>query len=344
MATDTWVELPAGSGGGGGSGTVTSVSVVSANGLAGTVANPTTTPAITLSTTITGLLKGNGTAISAQTVGDLTDAGTDGITITSGTGAVIGSGTSLAQHVADTTHNGYLSSTDWNTFSGKFNLPSLTAGSVLFSDGTTISQDNANLFWDNTNKKLGVGTNTGTKNFTVAGDAEIVGQLHLQTGTICDTTGLPVYVMNSNGNNFSMLQNVDADTWSIAYGGSSLVNGTSVISWNDFNQVGINQDLPNETLDVTGGNIAVSTPGFGIKIKEGSDAKMGTSVLVGGTVVVSNTSVTANSRIFLTAQNNSGVVGSLSISARTASTSFTILSTSAADTSTVAWFIVEPAT
>jgi len=49
------------------SGTVTSVSVVSANGFAGTVATATTTPAITLTTTITGLLKGNGTAISAAT-------------------------------------------------------------------------------------------------------------------------------------------------------------------------------------------------------------------------------------------------------------------------------------
>lgn len=51
------------------SGTVTSVSVVSANGLAGTVATATSTPAITLSTTITGLLKGNGTAISAAVSG-----------------------------------------------------------------------------------------------------------------------------------------------------------------------------------------------------------------------------------------------------------------------------------
>jgi hypothetical protein len=48
-----------------GSGSVTSVSVVSANGFAGTVATATTTPAITLTTSITGLLKGNGTAISA---------------------------------------------------------------------------------------------------------------------------------------------------------------------------------------------------------------------------------------------------------------------------------------
>lgn len=50
-------------------GTVTSASVVSANGFAGTVATATTTPAITLTTTITGLIKGNGTAISAATSG-----------------------------------------------------------------------------------------------------------------------------------------------------------------------------------------------------------------------------------------------------------------------------------
>lgn len=50
---------------GGGSGTVTSVSVVSANGFAGSVATATTTPAITISTTITGILQGDGTAISA---------------------------------------------------------------------------------------------------------------------------------------------------------------------------------------------------------------------------------------------------------------------------------------
>lgn len=51
----------------GGVGTVTSVSVVSANGFAGTVATSTSTPAITISTTITGILQGNGTAISAAT-------------------------------------------------------------------------------------------------------------------------------------------------------------------------------------------------------------------------------------------------------------------------------------
>jgi hypothetical protein len=54
---------------GGGSGTVTTVSVASANGFAGTVANAGTTPAITMQTSVTGLLKGNGTAMSAAIAG-----------------------------------------------------------------------------------------------------------------------------------------------------------------------------------------------------------------------------------------------------------------------------------
>lgn len=51
-----------------GSGTVTAVSVVSANGFAGSSSGGAT-PALTLSTSITGMLKGNGTAISAGTAG-----------------------------------------------------------------------------------------------------------------------------------------------------------------------------------------------------------------------------------------------------------------------------------
>lgn len=58
---------------------------------------------------------------STLTTGNLTDVGTDGITVTGGTGSVIGSGTSISQHVADSTHNGYLSDTDWSTFNSKQN-------------------------------------------------------------------------------------------------------------------------------------------------------------------------------------------------------------------------------
>lgn len=76
---------------------------------------------------------------AALTIGNLTDAGTDGITVTGGTGAVIGSGTSIAQHVADSTHNGYLSSTDWSTFNNKQSTLTLTNLTDVGTDGITIT-------------------------------------------------------------------------------------------------------------------------------------------------------------------------------------------------------------
>ena len=92
-----------------------------------------------------------------------------------------------------------------------------------------------------------------------------------------------------------------------------------------------------------GGNLIASVAGKGLRVKEGSNAKMGVATLVAGSSVVSNTSVTATSRIFLTSQADGGTPGFLRVSARTASTSFTITSSNGADTSTVAWMLVEPA-
>ncbi len=37
---------------------------------------------------------------------------------------------------------------------------SLLAGSVIFSNGVNLTQDNSELFWDDTNKRLGIGVNT----------------------------------------------------------------------------------------------------------------------------------------------------------------------------------------
>lgn len=75
---------------------------------------------------------------------------------------------------ATTSTDGYLSSTDWNTFNSKFNLPTLTNGSVLFSNGTTIAED-PNLFWDYYNVKLSIGTNVPSPNAKVTID---MGTIH----------------------------------------------------------------------------------------------------------------------------------------------------------------------
>jgi len=92
-------------------GGVTTVSIVSANGFAGTVANATTTPAITLSTTINGLLKGNGTAISAAT------AGVDYV-IPSALGSYLTSVTAAATYYPLSNPNNYIARTGLSSGTG----------------------------------------------------------------------------------------------------------------------------------------------------------------------------------------------------------------------------------
>jgi hypothetical protein len=75
-----WINDADSTSGGAGVGTVTNVSVISLNGFAGTVATSSSTPAITITTSITGMLKGNGTAISAATSGTDYAPGTGALT------------------------------------------------------------------------------------------------------------------------------------------------------------------------------------------------------------------------------------------------------------------------
>lgn len=53
---------------------------------------------------------------------------------------------------------------------GTGRVAALTAGSILFSDGTKVEQDNANLFWDDTNNRLGLGTVSPDRTLHVKGD------------------------------------------------------------------------------------------------------------------------------------------------------------------------------
>lgn len=74
-------------------------------------------------------------------------------------------------------------------------------------------------------------------------------------------------------------------------------------------------------------------------VVEAANGPQGLATLVAGTVTVSNTSVTANSRIRVTRQTSGGTLGHLSVT-KTAGTSLTITSSSATDTSTVLWELI----
>ena len=108
------------------------------------------------------LTNGTVTSVAALTLGT---TGTDlSSTVANSTSTPV---ITLNVPTASATNRGALSAADWSTFNNKFTLPPLTSGSVLFSNGTTIAQDNTNLFWDNTNKRLGIGTASPSQSLTI---------------------------------------------------------------------------------------------------------------------------------------------------------------------------------
>ena len=159
--------------------------------------------------------KGNGTvtSVSALTLGT---TGTDlSSSVATGTTTPV---ITLNVPTASATNRGALSSTDWTTFNGKFTLPALTSGSVLFSNGTTIAQNNSNFFWDNTNNRLGIGTNAPTTTLDVRGRITGTESLYLGTGGATSNQ----IVINGTGAN--------AGIYSPSYSSGT----TNIISFKDY--------------------------------------------------------------------------------------------------------------
>lgn len=92
-------------------------------------------------------------------------------------------------------------------------------------------------------------------------------------------------------------------------------------------------------------DVSITAAGKGLRVKEGSNARMGTSTLTAGTVTVANTSVTANTRILITVQSLGTVAApkAVAVTARSNGTSFTITSADNTDTSVIGWLLLEPA-
>lgn len=183
LSADGTFSTPTGTG----IGTVTTVSVVSINGLAGTVANPTSTPAISLSTTITGLLKGNGTAISAAAAADITGQLITGYTSGAGTVAATDS---ILQAINKLNGNALLLAPIASpTFTGTVTAPTFVG--ALTGTATNFS---GSL----------VGDVTGTQGATAIAAATVTGKLITGytsgAGTVAATDSILQAINKLNGN------------------------------------------------------------------------------------------------------------------------------------------------
>ena len=206
-----------------------------------------------------------------------------------------------------------ITSATYTTAIGNFALPSLTS-----TANNTALGSNA-----------GSSTNTGANNTYLGaftGGTVTTGSNTISIGYNCD-------VPSATANGQMSIGNI---IYGFANTGTGATPSTGRIVIGSATDDGVNK------LQVAG-SVAVSTVGSGLRVKEGANAKQGTVVLVAGLATVANTSVTATSRIFVCGQVDGGATGSLRVATRTPGVSFGIVSSSVADTSTVAYEMFEPA-
>ena len=81
---------------------------------------------------------------TALTFGNLTETVSSVLTIAGGTGAVIGTGTTIQIKQSSASQSGYLSSTDWTTFNNK--QTQINGTGFVKASGTTITYDNSTYY------------------------------------------------------------------------------------------------------------------------------------------------------------------------------------------------------
>ena len=121
---------------------------------------------------------------------------------------------------------------------GTNNTSAYTAGSVIFSNGTSLTQDNASLFFNDTLNRLGVGTTTPAAKINLAGNGAGVGMAL----AITDNAGATDQKHWLVGNN--------AGLFGLSTLNDSLNSLSTKLAITNAGNVGIGTTTPNNPLDI----------------------------------------------------------------------------------------------
>ena len=116
--------------------------------------------------------------------------------------------------------------------------PSGVAGAIQFSDGSAFASDATNFFWDDTNNRLGIGTNAPTQRLEVVGQSRFSDNILLTTdfkhiGRDINNSAISFASINSNiqakistGGNFNVYNSAVALLrFNVSAGGQTTISG-----------------------------------------------------------------------------------------------------------------------
>lgn len=176
----------------------------------------------------------------------------------------------------------------------KFTLPTLTAGSVLFSDGTTIAQNNANFFWDNTNSRLSLSNAAGTLLNLTPGASDVALAInnsgYIKWGTIAYMRG------NSTSTLFSVINSSFTNVFNIGTSAACYVNTGSNFLIGTTTDAGYKLDVNGSTRIVgqlTLNNNIVIPAGIGAGVFANFFISNSTPFQFGTTFLFSSTTITS---------------------------------------------------
>ncbi len=253
----------------------------------------------TIGETISHTLSFDATELDALTWSDGSNAsniwtfdvvGTDH-TMTAGNGLMSFSNTLSAGTLTDGTlsiNSGSITSGVNATFSGTLTLSGLTQGSLLFAGASgVLSEDNSNLFWDDPNNRLGVGTDSPEVKFHIKNSGGSV-QLLLQSLATSDAT---IRIRNGASSKWTFGNDASNDEFIISTG-SILGTPKLTILQNGKVGIGTGANAPNAPLEVKGakpgGNIGGFQSGM-FHVTGSGTAQFSNSVITGHSAYNTNT-------------------------------------------------------
>ena len=210
----------------------------------------------TASSLLTGLLSNTDWVTfnnkqNALTLGNLTESTSSVLTITGGTGAIIGSGLTIQVKQASGSQNGFLSSTDWTTFNSK--MSSLTLTTTGTSGAATL-----------------VGSTLNIPQYLGTAVTSLGGQTGATQTFSTDTTGTDFAITSATNNHKFSIPNASATARGLLTSSNwtDFNSKEPAVTWGDF------QEQTSSVLTITGGTGAVRG-GIGIQVKQVSASQDG---------------------------------------------------------------------